>query len=375
MRARACIVLTAAAHLSLATAAPVPFLRALDLSYLARLDCGGACSPYRPAPGVAPSDALAQVAAAGVNAVRLRLWTNPSSDTANPWPANDADYTYANLSSVAALALRLKAHGLALWLDFHYSDVWADPSHQIKPAAWAPLPFAALVARVGGFTRDALAALAAQGTPPLVIQVGNEITAGAMWDAANCSDGGQLFVASGCGTSAEQFSRLAALVAAGLAAARAAAPAALLVVHTDLGNRLAKDGAAYITTWYETLAAAGAADYDAVGLSFYPNWGSGGPENVALLSPVAAALGKPIVLAETAYPWRGGGAAGPFPFSPAGQRDFLRALLGNVSAQPWGAGVAYWGAEFYNQAAGSGWAGLWGPDGAALPGLLEAWQQ
>ena len=81
------------------------------------------------------------------------------------------------------------------------------------------------------------------------------------------------------------------------------------------------------------------------------------------------------MLAETADPWRDGGAAGPFPFTQAGQRDYLRALLAAVAAEPWGAGVAYWGAEYYNITDGSGWSGLWGPDGVALPALTEAWAQ
>jgi arabinogalactan endo-1,4-beta-galactosidase len=25
---------------------------------------------------------------------------------------------------------------MKLWLSVHYSDTWADPGHQVKPAAW-----------------------------------------------------------------------------------------------------------------------------------------------------------------------------------------------------------------------------------------------
>jgi hypothetical protein len=46
------------------------------------------------------------------------------------------------------------------------------------------------------------------------------------------------------------------------------------------------------------------------------------------------------------------------------------AVLAAVAAQPWGAG----GGEFYNQADGSGWSGLWDPNGVALPALAEAWR-
>ena len=158
-----------------------PFLKALDLSYLAVLDCGGACSPFRPFAGAPPGDALAQAAAAGINAVRLRLWVNPSPNTTSPWPTDNPDYTYANLSNVGALASRARAANLSFWLDLHYSDTWADPGHQSQPAAWQGLSFDDLVSRVAEYTRASVAALVARGTPPAVVQVGNEVTNGLLW--------------------------------------------------------------------------------------------------------------------------------------------------------------------------------------------------
>jgi arabinogalactan endo-1,4-beta-galactosidase len=177
------------------------------------------------------------------------------------------------------MARRAHAAGLALWLDFHYSDVWADPGHQFKPAAWASLAGASLEAAVYNHTMGALTALASQGTPAAVVQVGNEITNGMLWAAAGepCADGGALWQA-GCsqGGKSNNWPALGALVAAGIRAARAAAPGAALIIHTDLGNRLGSSpSAAYIVDWYRSLADSGAADWDAVALSFYPNWGAG----------------------------------------------------------------------------------------------------
>ena len=60
----------------------------------------------------------------GVNYIRLRIWVNPASG-------------YNNETKVLAFAKLVKARGLKLLIDFHYSDTWADPSHQAKPAAWA----------------------------------------------------------------------------------------------------------------------------------------------------------------------------------------------------------------------------------------------
>lgn len=54
----------------------------------------------------------------GVNSVRQRLWVNPS------------DGVY-NLDYNIELAKRAQAAGLSIYLDLHYSDTWADPSHQV----------------------------------------------------------------------------------------------------------------------------------------------------------------------------------------------------------------------------------------------------
>lgn len=89
--------------------------------------------------------------------------------------------------------------GLELWLDFHYSDWWADPGHQAKPAAWSNLSLPQLTVAIQDFSHSAVAALVAQGTPPSIVQVGNEINAGMLWPqpGQSCSDSGSLHI-PGC---------------------------------------------------------------------------------------------------------------------------------------------------------------------------------
>ncbi len=41
---------------------------------------------------------------------------------------------------------------MSFWLDFHYSDTWADPGHQYKPVAWNNLQLADLVTATGNYT-------------------------------------------------------------------------------------------------------------------------------------------------------------------------------------------------------------------------------
>src|SRR5207248_2196880 len=53
----------------------------------------------------------------GANYVRMRLWVHP--------PAG-----YSDLASDLTLAQQMKAAGMKVYLDIHYSDFWADPQHQ-----------------------------------------------------------------------------------------------------------------------------------------------------------------------------------------------------------------------------------------------------
>ena len=61
--------------------------------------------------------------AAGVNAIRLRVWVKP--EDANGWSGKD---------DVVNMAKRAAEAGMSVMIDFHYSDFFADPSRQNTPA-------------------------------------------------------------------------------------------------------------------------------------------------------------------------------------------------------------------------------------------------
>ncbi|RYZ47081.1 MAG: hypothetical protein EOP49_22205, partial [Sphingobacteriales bacterium] len=74
---------------------------------------------------------------------RVRFWKVPLSRFRSP----PGSMTAGRLSRkpIAFLdAIRAKALGLNVMIVFHYSDTWADPGKQGKPAAWAALDFAGL---------------------------------------------------------------------------------------------------------------------------------------------------------------------------------------------------------------------------------------
>ena len=68
----------------------------------------------------------------GMNCMRVRLFVDPEHYTG---PEQDAN-AKQTLEYITPLCQRIQADGMALMLDFHYSDTWADPAKQWTPKAW-----------------------------------------------------------------------------------------------------------------------------------------------------------------------------------------------------------------------------------------------
>lgn len=318
-------------------------IRGADASFLFQVEAAGGV--FRE--GTTPTDAMAIFRSRGINTVRVRLWVNP--------PAGQSD-----LASVLATARRARAAGLSILLDLHYSDTWADPGAQAKPAAWASLSGSALQSRVREYTRFVVAALAAQGTPPAIVQIGNEITNGLLWPD------GQLY---GPGTGG--WPGLAALLQAGIAGVRDAIPADPLgqspqiMIHIDRGGDNA--GARW---FFDQLALQGVA-FELIGLSYYPWWHGSLAALQANLTDLAARYNKPVCVVETAYPWTLGwndntnntiGLSSQlqpgYPATTAGQKSFLAAITAAVD----GLGTRAGGVV------------VWAPDWIAAPNLGSTWE-
>ena len=127
-----------------------------DISWVQQQEAEGVCFSDHGN----PEDILAILKDHGFNWIRLRVFHNPKAEKG--YSKNG----YCDLDHTLAMAKRIKAAGLRFLLDFHYSDTWADPGHQIKPAAWVDLHGADLERAVHDHTRDVVAALKRQGTPP-----------------------------------------------------------------------------------------------------------------------------------------------------------------------------------------------------------------
>ena len=119
-------------------------------------------------------DVIKFLAENGCNYYRLRIWNNPTAS----FDAGD----YCNLEHTIEMAKRIKEAGISYLLDFHYSDWWADPENQTVPAAWQGMSEEELATAVYDYTAEVLTALAEENAYPDMVQIGNEIGNGMLWD-------------------------------------------------------------------------------------------------------------------------------------------------------------------------------------------------
>lgn len=219
------------------------------------------------------------------------------------------------------------------------SDTWADPGHQPKPAEWKDLHGRELERAVHDWTRDVIAALDRQVTPPEMVQVGNEITDGFLWDDGRLS---------GRDPGAEaRWDRLAGLLKADLGAVnegRKGEKPIRLMIHIDRGG----DNAA-CRRFFDNLRRRDVA-FDVIGLSYYPWWQGAIDKLGPNLNDLSSRYGKDLIVVETAYPcsprgvdprWTTGVKLDP---TPQGQATYLAALTRIVRNTPdgRGKGVYYW---------------------------------
>ena len=225
------------------TIPPVPtpsFAKGADISWVSEMEKDG--KQFRTSDGKT-ADVFAVLAETGVNAIRLRVWVDPY----NGWSGKD---------DVVKLATRAAKAGMALMVDFHYSDFFADPNRQLIPAAWKADQgdLAKMAKHVADHTTEILKALKDAGVTPAWVQVGNETRNGMLWPA------GQLWTTSG--DIPDGRAHFAQLLNAGYDAAKAVFPGIMVLAHVDN----AYDDNAW---WFEQVKTAGG-KFDAIALSHYP---------------------------------------------------------------------------------------------------------
>ena len=266
----------------------------------------------------------------GINSIRLRTWVNPS---------NSPQSGHCSKDETVAMAVRAKQSGMRVMIDFHYSDSWADPGKQKKPAAWEGHTFSQLLTDVYDYTFDVMTALKTAGVTPEWVQVGNEIPGG-------------MLLPEGSSTN---FSQLVQLINKGSDAIKAVSPTSKVVLHIDQGNNNAR------FRWWFDNAKANGARYDVIGLSYYPYWLDGNPDYTLSiddlgnnLKDMVSRYGKEVMVVEV------GGEDN----KPQNTYDMLMAVQQKMKAvlDNKGLGVMYWEPE-----GAKSWSGYslsaWGADG------------
>lgn len=243
----------------------------------------------------------------GMNAIRLRVWVNPTDG-------------WCNKSDVLAKAYRVHNLGMRLMIDFHYSDVWADPGSQTKPAAWANLSFDELKTAVADHTTDILTTLKTNGITPEWVQVGNETGNGMLWPEGRASD---------------NMAQYAALNNAGYDAAKAVFPETSVIVHLQGGQ----DNSLF--RWLFDGLKDNGGKWDLIGMSLYPSvddWETTLDACIDNIKDVTERYGTDVMICETGMAWDQASTA----------KSFLTDLITRTNALGNVLGILYWEPEAHN---------------------------
>lgn len=302
-------------------AQPDEFMIGGDFSILKKMEDSGGIYKFEGK----PVNALELFAANGYNYGRVRLFHTPNME--GP-VCNSLDYTIE-------LSKKIKAAGMKLLLNYHYSDTWADPAHQIKPKAWENLSFEALTDSVYEYSKAVIEAMDKAGVLPDMVQVGNEITPGFIWpDGKIWKD------------STEDWESFCTLLKAGIKGVKDAygernVP---IMIHIDRGGDQAST-----ENFFKKMDQYGI-EFDLIGLSYYPWWHGTFEDLGKNLAWLSENYKQDIVVVETAYYANGYYPEPdewvfdiqPFPPTEQGQYDFLVALDSIVSQYPKVKGIFYW---------------------------------
>lgn len=301
------------------SAAPAPspnpsdsFIKGADVSWITQQEAAG-IRFYQP-DGKA-DDLFNILKAKGINTIRLRVWVNPQGG----WNGPD---------DVLAKAKRVKAANLKLLLNFHYSDSWADPGKQTKPAAWKNLTFADLKKALANHTTEVLTLLTTNGIVPEWVQIGNETNNGMLWPDGQAST---------------NMANYAALVKTGYEAVKAVSPTSQVMVHVS--NGYDKN----LFRWNIGGLADQDTPFDLIGLSLYPtasDWATKNEQCLVTINDLIALYKKTVMVVEVGMPAN----------DPVTANAFISDLITRLRAIPdnKAKGVIYWEPQAYGKWQGYG---------------------
>ncbi|MEO3321536.1 arabinogalactan endo-beta-1,4-galactanase [Enterobacter cloacae] len=316
-------------------AMPADFIKGADISTLLEAEQHGAKFFNQ---NSQQQDAIAILKANGVNYVRLRLWVDPQDASGKTYGGGSN-----NLENTIALAKRVKAQGLKLLLDFHYSDFWTDPGKQFKPKAWEKMDYPQLKTAIHDYTRDTIARFKQEGVLPDMVQIGNEINGGMLWpEGKSWGQGGG------------EFDRLAGLLNAAISGLKenlTGGEQVKIMLHLAEGTK--NDTFRW---WFDEIAKRDV-PFDIIGLSMYTYWNGPISALKANMDDISKRYNKDVIVVEAAYGYTLDNCDnaensfqakeekdGGYPGTVQGQYDYIHDLMQSVIDVPdhRGKGIFYW---------------------------------
>ena len=262
----------------------------------------------------------------GYTWARMRLFHSP---TIKGQVCNDLPYTIE-------LARRAKHFGFKVLLDIVYSDTWADPGHQIVPAAWENLRNDILADSVYVYTRNVINVMTSNNVQPDMVQIGNEINNGFMWPQ------GYLWIEGGNAN----WDNLVDLLKAGINGVKDAANSKKIkiMIHAATGGDVSTSN-----RFYSNIIDRGV-DFDVIGISYYPWWHGDFQQLENSIYSLSKNFKHEISVVETAYYSNGWYPESsdwvlmekPFPPTEQGQYEYLIELAKVLKLHPSVKTVFYW---------------------------------
>lgn len=285
------------------------FAKGADISWLTEMEATG--KKFYNSEGV-QTECMTLLKSLDMNAVRLRVWVNPTDG-------------WCNAADLLVKARRASNLGMRIMIDFHYSDSWADPSKQTKPAAWTTYDLNGLKTAVANHTRDVLTLLKNNQIAVEWVQVGNETGNGMLWETGKAS---------------VSMSNYAALTTAGYDAVKEVYPNAKVIVHIHNGydNNLFR--------WIFDGLKNNGGKWDIIGMSLYPSWytvkndwQSANNACLANMNDMVTRYNKEVMIVECGMSWDMAATA----------KSFLTDLISKTKQvkNGMGTGVFYWEPQSY----------------------------
>lgn len=300
-----------------------------DISLLPTYEEHGA--NYMDKDGKKISDMLAFLKEQGLNAMRVRLFVDPSlapDEAKGQGVRQDLEY-------VKKLGKRIKDAGLQFMLDFHYSDTWADPGQQATPESFKMLP-ALAEELTHDYTKQCLKELNEAGATPDFIQTGNEISFGMLWDSRCKVEANSDWN----GYTDTNWDHFTTVLKNAIQACREMCPEAKIILHTEqCANNPTLDVAFFKRIKDNKV------DYDIIGTSYYPYY-------KGLISNLDKGLtqletnfpDKQIMVVETGcgYHYKMGDQDTGYPLTYDGQKDYTADLITMLKKHPNVNGLFWW---------------------------------